>query len=569
MCEPSSSPCTNPAGSKINALKTATHSLLTMFQNASATAGDVQVSLIPFNRDVNVGASNAGATWLDWSEWDETHGACSLGTGNSYNTKTKCTTSGSCSISGNTSQSACEAATVTNCSTNNYANQYTSKSQCDNAHTCTISPASNTTQNACETATSGVCDIGNYASQYTCTSNYIWTCSIAGYNSQGACEAAYVNTCSIAGYASKSACEAAYTGTCSLTGYATEPLCTAAYVGSCSISGKGNQNSCESAYACTNPAYLNQQNNCTTKNECSNGAYAGNKTSCQNAGFIWGKGTWKQGVWTKTYGVWNKTYGVWGKKYGAWGKTYGKWTTVNGVWNSTPGVFTTTYGVWSSNNGVWTPDHTGWNGCIMDRGTIAGPPSSTTNSGYDLVNTTPGTAPESRFPTENYTSQGVDQCPVQMLGLGYDWAALNSKVDAMGGRGNTNQPIGLAWAWQSLTQGDPLNPPSLPSGTTRHIILLSDGENTQNRWYPSGSSSTRQKIDDRMHLQCNNAKNDNVTVWSVFVNIAGTAGNAASMQDCATGGALGGHYCEATTTQQINACFSSIGQQITNLRVAH
>src|SRR3569832_1689066 len=62
------SPCANPAsGTKIASLQTATHNLLTMLQNASANAGDVQVALVPFVKDVNVGTANAGATWIDWS----------------------------------------------------------------------------------------------------------------------------------------------------------------------------------------------------------------------------------------------------------------------------------------------------------------------------------------------------------------------------------------------------------------------------------------------------------------------------------------------------------------------
>ncbi|MEJ0022147.1 MAG: hypothetical protein WDN76_00935 [Alphaproteobacteria bacterium] len=263
-------------------------------------------------------------------------------------------------------------------------------------------------------------------------------------------------------------------------------------------------------------------------------------------------------MWSPTYGVW--TAGVWAKVYGVWTTTNGVWTAANGVWTSSPGTWTVNYGVWTpAATTSFTPNRSGWTGCIMDRGTVAGPSSSTSNSGYDLVNTTPGTPPESRFPTENYSS-----CPVQMLGLGYNWTALNNKVNAMTAAGNTNQTIGLAWAWQSLTQGNPLNPPSLPSGTIRHIILLSDGENTQNRWY-----SDRQSIDNRMHLLCNNAKNDGVIVWTVFVNIAGTAGNASSMQDCASGGANGGHYIEVTSTGGIGNAFDVIGQQITNMRIAH
>jgi Flp pilus assembly protein TadG len=80
MCEPDNDPCTydsNP-NIKINALKTATKSLLTMLQNASATAGDVQVAIVPFTKDVNLGTSYYNAWWLDWSDWDNhnNHQSC-------------------------------------------------------------------------------------------------------------------------------------------------------------------------------------------------------------------------------------------------------------------------------------------------------------------------------------------------------------------------------------------------------------------------------------------------------------------------------------------------------------
>src|SRR6201994_2624864 len=72
MCEPDSSPCTTDTSStiKINALKSASHSLLTTLQNASANPGDVMVSIIPFAKDVNVGTANVGASWIDWTDWE-------------------------------------------------------------------------------------------------------------------------------------------------------------------------------------------------------------------------------------------------------------------------------------------------------------------------------------------------------------------------------------------------------------------------------------------------------------------------------------------------------------------
>ena len=68
--------------------------------------------------------------------------------------------------------------------------------------------------------------------------------------------------------------------------------------------------------------------------------------------------------------------------------------------------------------------------------------------------------------------------------LSYDWTALNDKIDAMKPDGNTNQAIGLQMGWQSLTAGavhDPADGSELQ--VQQVIILLTDGLNTQDRWY--------------------------------------------------------------------------------------
>lgn len=55
---------------KMPALKTAAKNLLTQLQGASANAGDVYVSIIPFSKNVNVGAGNYTANWIDWTSWE-------------------------------------------------------------------------------------------------------------------------------------------------------------------------------------------------------------------------------------------------------------------------------------------------------------------------------------------------------------------------------------------------------------------------------------------------------------------------------------------------------------------
>lgn len=57
--------------SKIAALKDASHQLLGKLQAASASGnpGDVQVAIVPFAKDVNVGTGKVNASWIDWSDW--------------------------------------------------------------------------------------------------------------------------------------------------------------------------------------------------------------------------------------------------------------------------------------------------------------------------------------------------------------------------------------------------------------------------------------------------------------------------------------------------------------------
>ena len=55
---------------KMGAMKTAAKNLLDQLKSAAAGDGDVYASLIPFSKNVNVGASNHNADWIDWTDWE-------------------------------------------------------------------------------------------------------------------------------------------------------------------------------------------------------------------------------------------------------------------------------------------------------------------------------------------------------------------------------------------------------------------------------------------------------------------------------------------------------------------
>ena len=94
-----------------------------------------------------------------------------------------------------------------------------------------------------------------------------------------------------------------------------------------------------------------------------------------------------------------------------------------------------------------------------------------------------------------------------MMGLSYDWTSMNTLVNQMSPNGNTNQAIGLAWGWLSLVGGGPLTAPAMDPNYQYQqvIILLTDGLNTQDRWYSNQSSiDARQQV----HLQQHQGRGD-------------------------------------------------------------
>ena len=233
----------------------------------------------------------------------------------------------------------------------------------------------------------------------------------------------------------------------------------------------------------------------------------------------------------------------------------GTWTT--GVWT----VATWTAGVWTA--AMWTPNnHSTWTGCVMDRGNSGGPD---TVANYDTnVGSTDITIPSSLYPAEQYSS-----CPQAVMGLNYNWTSMKSLVDNMSPTGSTNQAIGLQLGWMSLVGGGPFSVPAYKTGYTysKIIILLTDGLNTQDRWYGDGSSlgtSDDAKIDARQALTCANAKAAGITLYMIQVNTGGDP-TSTLLQNCAS---TSDKFYLLTSASQIITAFTKIGTDLSQLRVA-
>jgi Flp pilus assembly protein TadG len=239
---------------------------------------------------------------------------------------------------------------------------------------------------------------------------------------------------------------------------------------------------------------------------------------------------------------------------------WSSWDTTNGTWGSCSNSSYTSKSSCESHSKTWTPDHTKWTGCVTDR-----------TQDYDTKNTVPTStnAPTMVVP-EEYVSGSTKYCKSTttpylqpIVPLSSDWATLKTAIGNMAPTGNTNQGIGLAWGWLTLGQGAPFSAPAKDSNYTykEAIILLSDGLNTQNRWYTNAS-----QIDARQKILCDNAKAANITIYTIQLN-TGTPGDPTSavLQYCASGADKFYLVKDASKTLTV---FNSIGTSLSKLRVA-
>jgi von Willebrand factor type A domain len=195
----------------------------------------------------------------------------------------------------------------------------------------------------------------------------------------------------------------------------------------------------------------------------------------------------------------------------------------------------------------------------MDRGNSGGP----SLDNYD----TNVASPDVTIPASLYAAEQYGSCPQAVMGLNYNWSSMKSLVDNMSPSGNTNQAIGLQLGWMSLVGGRPFTVPAMNPNYkyTQAIILLTDGLNTQDRWYTSQSS-----IDAREQLTCNNINAAGITLYTIQVNTGGDA-TSTLLQKCA--GSPGkypdsGKFYLLSSANQMLTVFTQIGTELSQLRIA-
>ncbi|OJV04463.1 MAG: hypothetical protein BGO20_19875 [Bosea sp. 67-29] len=190
-----------------------------------------------------------------------------------------------------------------------------------------------------------------------------------------------------------------------------------------------------------------------------------------------------------------------------------------------------------------------WQGCVTDR-----------DKSYDVSDGDGASTNATMYPAD-FCDTYSPSSQAKILPLTSDWTALTSRVNAMQPTGATNITIGAIWGMATLSPSDPFTG-AKPASTPRlkkYMILLTDGDNTKNRWDGNGSSSSS-AVDGRTTLACTNIKSAGVTVYTIRV----MDGNATLLRNCASDPSM---YYEVTSASQLSPIFKAIASEISQVRL--
>lgn len=221
-------------------------------------------------------------------------------------------------------------------------------------------------------------------------------------------------------------------------------------------------------------------------------------------------------------------------------------------------------------DGTWRQTNSAnWGGCLTDRDRKD---DDNVSIDYDTKIALPDPLiDDAKFPRAPNSSR----CPAATILPLTDiikeggYKTISDKISSLVAAGNTNVTNGAVWGWQLLDEQAPFTEgkPYQTKNLQKFLILMTDGDNTENRFSTSESS-----INNRTKAACDNIKalpqnttNNPATpaikVWSIRV----IDGNADLLKGCATDSTT---YVSVTNANQLEGVFTKIGTEIASLHLA-
>lgn len=198
----------------------------------------------------------------------------------------------------------------------------------------------------------------------------------------------------------------------------------------------------------------------------------------------------------------------------------------------------TSYGWWFRQ----PPAPAAWTGCIIDR-----------DQPWDVTSNQSGIH-DARYPTANCFTTTL----AQMEPLTTNLEMIRTRADSMTPSGWTNVTIGLTMGMATLRNDTPFGAASSSaSNVDKFLILLTDGDNTRNRW-----DHQQSPIDARLTAACNEARTSGVKIFTIRV----INGNAPLLQSCATNPSM---YYNVQNASELQPVFNQILNSIQGIRLTN
>lgn len=295
----------------------------------------------------------------------------------------------------------------------------------------------------------------------------------------------------------------------------------------------------------------------------------------------------------------------------------------NPAWLDTTGAssihsenFTAGTNLWTLYDNITNRD---WNGCVVERPggfdeldtpPVAGNPdtlfvpwfapdepngSSPSYPNSYLSDGVSGSATVRQMSTVKYpgssvssTSKGPDyNCrnTRPITPLTNDRLLLESRIDEMQASYITHIPIGLAWAWRTLSPGAPYTEGSLYSDedTIKALVLMTDGENTisgnstHNRSTFSGygflakarlgttsASTAVNRLDEKTARLCANVKAAGIRLYTIAFQVSDTT-TLNLLRNCAS---TPEQFFPSSDAEALSTAFKTIAAELASLRIS-
>ena len=145
----------------------------------------------------------------------------------------------------------------------------------------------------------------------------------------------------------------------------------------------------------------------------------------------------------------------------------------------------------------------------------------------------------------------------QVTPLTDDLNAMNTAVQKLQPAGNTNITIGLQWGMEAMTSAAPMIGARNDPTVRKVMIVLTDGNNTQNRWSGQGQSG---EIDKRTLLACSSAKAMGMEIYTVRL----IQGNGALLESCASKTDM---YYSVSQAAELSSVFKELATSVKGVRL--